>query len=98
MLDCLKLLPTIIYYVADGFYAKDKIINGLTSNGKHLITKLRSDANLKYLNDKPPLKGQKVATRKYDGKVDFEKNGISDLSKWVLIESDEKYSHLTINT
>ena len=98
LLDCLKLLPTIVYYVADGFYAKDKIINCLTSNGKHLITKLRSDANLKYLNDKPPLKGQKGATRKYDGKVDFKKDGILDLSKCVLIGSDEKYSHLTINT
>ena len=39
-----------------------------------------------------------MATGKYDGKVDFKKDGISDLSKWVLIGSDEKYSHLTINT
>lgn len=50
ILDCLKSLPTIVYYVADGFYAKDNIMIGLTSNGKHLITKLRSDANLKYLS------------------------------------------------
>jgi hypothetical protein len=98
ILDCLKTLPTIVYYVADGFYAKEKIINGLTNNGKHLITKLRSDANLKYLNDKTRLKGQRGATRKYDGKVDFKKNGISDLSKWVLVGSDEKYPHLTIYT
>jgi hypothetical protein len=98
ILDCLKSLPTIVYYVADGFYAKEKIINGLTSNGKHLITKLRSDANLKYLNDKPRLKGQKGATRKYNGKVDFKNNGISDLSKWVFVGCDEKYPHLTIYT
>lgn len=98
ILDCLKSLPTIIYYVADGFYAKEKIINGLTSNGKHLITKLRTDANLKYLNEKPRLKGQRGATRKYDGKVNFKKNGISDLSKWVLVGSDEKYPHLIIYT
>lgn len=98
ILDCLKSLPTIVYYVADGFYAKDKIMSGLTSNGKHLITKLRSDANLKYLNDKPRLKGQKGASRKYNGKVDFKKNGISDLSKWILIGADEKYPHLTIYT
>jgi hypothetical protein len=32
----LKSLPTIVYYIADGFYAKDKIINGLTSNGKQM--------------------------------------------------------------
>ena len=93
ILDCLKYLPSIIYYVADGFYAKNKIINGLTTNGKHLITKLRTDANLKYLNDKPRQKGQKGASRKYDGKVDFK-----DLAKWELIGSDEKYPHLTIYT
>ena len=98
ILDCLKSLPTIVYYVADGFYAKGKIINGLTSNGKHLITKLRSDANLKYLNEKPRLKGQQGASRKYNGKVDLRKMGVSDLSKWELVGFDEKYSHLTIYT
>lgn len=89
ILDCLKSLPTIVYYVADGFYAKDNIMSDLTNNGKHLITKLRSDANLKYLNDKPRIKGQRGASRKYDGKVDFKKNGISDLSKWILVGADE---------
>jgi hypothetical protein len=98
ILDCLKSLPTIVYYVADGFYAKDKIINGLTSNGKHLITKLRSDANLKYLNEKPRLKGQRGASRKYNGKVDLRKMGVSELSKWELVGADEKYPHLTIYT
>lgn len=98
ILDALKFLPTIVYYVADGFYAKCKIINGLTNNQKHLITKFRPDANLKYLNDKPRLKGQKGATRKYDGKVKFTKNGTSDLSKWILVGTDEKYPHLTIYT
>ena len=53
---------------------------------------------MKYLNKKPRLKGQKGATRKYDGKVDFKKNGISDLSKWILVGPDEKYPHLTIYT
>jgi hypothetical protein len=98
ILDCLKSLPTIVYYVADGFYAKEKIINGLTSNGKHLITKLRSDANLKYLNEKLRLKGQRGASRKYNGKVDFKNNGITDLSKWILVGPNEKYHHLTIYT
>jgi uncharacterized membrane protein YqaE (UPF0057 family) len=93
ILDCLKYLPSIVYYVADGFYAKNKIINGLTSDGKHLITKLRTDADLRYLNNKPRQKGQRGASRKYDGKVNF-----TDLSKWELIGSDEKYPHLTIYT
>ena len=63
-----------------------------------MITKLRSDANLKYLNEKPRLKGQRGASRKYNGKVDLRKMGVSDLSKWELVGFDEKYSHLTIYT
>ena len=93
ILDCVKHLPAIIYYVADGFYAKSKIINGLLSMNKHLITKSRTDANLKYLHNQPRKKGQRGASRKYDGKVDFK-----DLTKWELIGSDEKYPHLTIYT
>jgi len=93
LLDCLKHLPSIVYYVADGFYDKSKIINGLVENEKHLITKLRTDANLKYLNHKPRKDRQKGASRKYNGKVKFD-----DLSKWDLIGSDEKYPHLAIYT
>ena len=44
---------------------KDEIFHGLTSHGKHLITRQRLDANLKYLNDKPRLKGQRGASRKF---------------------------------
>jgi hypothetical protein len=79
------------------FFNKN-IQRSIVSNGKYLITKLWSDANLKYLNQKLRLKGQRGATRKYDGKVDFKKHGISDLSKWILVGSDEKYPHLTIYT
>ena len=93
VLDCLKHLPSVVYYVADGFYAKSKIVNGLIAHNKHLITKLRTDANLKYLHNQPRKKGQRGASRKYDGKVDFK-----DLSKWELIGPDEKYPHLTIYT
>jgi Transposase DDE domain len=91
ILDCLPKLTSIIYFVADGFYAKTKIFDTLSNNSKHLITKLRVDANLKYLNNKPRTKSQRGATSKYDGKVVF-----NDLSKWVFIGSDEKYAHLSI--
>ena len=89
VLDCLKYLPSIVYYVADGLYAKVKIVNGLSGAGKHLITRLRTDANLKYINTSPRQKGQKGASRKYDGKVTF-----TDLSKWELVGQDEKNLHL----
>ena len=93
ILDCLPKLTSLIYFVADGFYAKTKIFETLINQGKHLITKLRVDANLKYLNNKPRTKGQGGAPAKYDGKVIF-----NDLSKWVLVGPDEKYPHLSIYT
>ena len=45
--------------------AKDEIFHGSTSHEKHLITTQRLNANLKYLNDKPRLKGQRGASRKF---------------------------------
>ena len=53
--------------------AKDEIFHGSTSHEKHLITTQRLNANLKYLNDKPRLKGQRQTSRKYDSKVDLRK-------------------------
>jgi Transposase DDE domain len=91
ILDCLPYLANITYFVADGFYAKSKVFELLISKGKHLITKLRTDANLQYLNTKLRAEGQRGKLAKCDGKVDFK-----DFSKWNLIGSDEKYSHLTI--
>ena len=44
VLDCLKHLPSIVYYVADGFYAKGKIVNGLIAHNKHLITNRIAEA------------------------------------------------------
>lgn len=48
ILDCLPRLTQVRYFVADGFYAKTKIIKALLSMNKHLITKLRPDANLMF--------------------------------------------------
>ena len=47
ILDCLGVLPKVQYWVGDGYYAKHKVFNTLTGAGKHLITRLRSDANLR---------------------------------------------------
>ena len=64
---CLKADET--YLVVDGFFSKEKFINGLTALNLHQIGKLRWDANCRYLYTGPkPEKGsgrQKV----YDGKV-----------------------------
>jgi hypothetical protein len=65
-------LPTSIRYgVLDGYYAKIKVINGFFEQNLHLISKLRHDANLRWLYNGP----QKPRGRRklYDGKVYFDK-------------------------
>ncbi|MFO8231392.1 MAG: hypothetical protein R6U20_01875 [Longimonas sp.] len=39
----------VSYWVRDGFYAKQKVFDAVTGLGGDLITRLRSDANLRYL-------------------------------------------------
>lgn len=95
ILDLLPHLKAVTYIVADGFYAKAKVFNCICQHGKQLITKLRPDANLRYLfhGEHPP--GKKGAKKKYDGKVCLKK---LDLSKWVHIGTDLKYHYLQIYT
>lgn len=45
------------------------------------------------MHNQPRQKGQRGTSRKCNGKIKFD-----DLSKWDLIDQDEKYSHLTIYT
>lgn len=71
----LGFLPSNIYLVADSFYAKTKFINGVIGHKLHLISKLRHDADLRWLytgTQKP-----KGRPRQYAGKVSFD-----DLSRF----------------
>jgi len=87
-------LKPIKYFVADGYYAKIKVFAAMESVNKHLITKLRPDANLRYLYTGPRTSKQ-GKPRQYDGKVIW-KN--LDLSKWHYVGTDEKYDYLKIFT
>lgn len=92
--DCIIQIPEIVYYTADGFYAKVKVIETTKAHGKHLISKLRPDANLRYILDRekyPDAHGNK----KYDGKVNW---SALNLDKWEFIGVDERHSHLRIYT
>jgi hypothetical protein len=91
VLDCLPQLKAIVYFVADGFYAKTKFIDGLRSQHKHIITKLRADANLYYLSDEPRKQGQRGPNKKYAGKVDCK-----DMSKWEWVGTDTKHAHVIL--
>lgn len=87
-------LQRIQHIVADGFYAKNKVFNTVDQLDKSLITKLRPDANLRYLYHGPRT-GKQGRPTQYDGKVDW-KN--LDLSKWEYIGTDDKYNYLEIYT
>lgn len=68
-------LPTSLkYWVVDGFYSKRKFVDGVVGLNLQVISKLRSDADMRYLytgEQKP-----RGAKRKYDGKVE-----LGDLSR-----------------
>jgi hypothetical protein len=61
--DGLGYLTEVRYWVGDGYYAKRKVFNTLSVHGKDLITKLRSDANLRFV--KAPHR------RRYGSKVRY---------------------------
>ena len=68
--NCQDKLLKIKYFVGDGFYAKTKVFETMSELNKHFITKLRPDANLRYLFEgkHPKRLGRKNI---YAGKVDF---------------------------
>lgn len=88
--DCIGHLTQVRYFVADGFYAKKKMFMALFSINKHLITKLRPDANLKFRleGEHPKRKGPKSP---YQGKAVY-----NDLSKWHFKGKDAKFDYLSV--
>ena len=70
------------YVVSDGFYSKIKWVKGVTALKLDVISKLRSDADLRYVYtgaQKP-----RGRHRKYDGKVD-----LTDVSRMTLVRELE---------
>ena len=84
------LLPTgISHLVSDGYYAKQKFIDSTCEFGLHVISKLRHDANLRYLFNGPHPK-RRGARKKYDGKVE-----LRDLSRLTPIPIAKKITLYT---
>jgi DDE superfamily endonuclease len=65
-----RLPPAVTYHCVDGYFAKKKYIDEVVALQLHPITKLRHDANCRFLytGPHPHRRGRK---RKYDGKVNF---------------------------
>lgn len=83
--ECLP--KTVRYGVFDGAFAHKKFVSGVRELGLHVVSKLRCDANLRYLYDGPQHK--RGRRRLYDGKV-----LCNDLSRWQSLGQVEAHLHL----
>jgi len=63
------LPPALQYWVVDGFYSKKKFVDGVVALNLQVISKLRRDADLRYLYS--GWQKSRGAKRKYDGKVEL---------------------------
>ncbi len=65
--DTLKSISK--YLVADAWFSKKSFVDQIISLDMHLVSRLRDDADLRYLS-KAPLTGKRGRPRKYTGKID----------------------------
>lgn len=63
-----KILSLTSYVVADAFFSKKGFVDQLSEMELHLVSKLRDDADLLYLNKQGPT-GKRGRTAKYGGKL-----------------------------
>jgi hypothetical protein len=63
------------YFVADAWFSKRPFVDGITKIGMHLISRLRDDADLRYLCNEEAT-GKRGRPKKYNGKIN-----ISDIDK-----------------
>ena len=87
-----RLPPSIKYHCVDGYYAKKKYIDEVSSLDLHAITKLRSDAACLFLYTGPHPK-RKGARRKYDGKVNWQ-----DLRRFDSLGTLAEAAHVQVYT
>lgn len=87
-----RLPATVIYHCVDGYFAKKKYMDEVVALKLHPITKLRHDANCRFLytGPHPHRRGRK---RKYAGKVNFH-----DLSRFECVGTLEEKPHIHLST
>ena len=80
-LDCARpyLPPQVHYLAVDGAYAKEGFVSGVVELNLHVISKLRCDANLRFLYT--GAQKRRGRRRKYAGKVD-----LTHLSGFTFVE------------
>ena len=91
--DCLPRLAELLYWVGDGFYAKKEVFELFARGGRHLITRLRCDADLYHLWQGGRQPGQRGPTRKYGEKARFD-----ELGGWVAAGPHPVHGHVSLYT
>ena len=87
-----RLPQTVTYHCVDGYFAKKKYIDEVVALKLHPITKLRHDANCRFLYTGPHPK-RRGPKRTYDGKVTFQ-----DLHRFVALGPLEERAHIHLYT
>ena len=87
-----RLPPQVTYHCVDGYFAKKKYLDDAVRLNLHLITKLRCDADCRFLYSGPYSK-RRGARRKYDGKVNFQ-----DLRRFASLGTLAEADHLHLYT
>ena len=82
-----KLIQHSRHIVADAYFAVHDFANGLEEHGFHLVSRFRSDADLRYLYQGGRI-GKKGRPKLYDGKINFKDLDPDKVSK-VNLSPDE---------
>jgi Transposase DDE domain len=75
-----QLPPAVQYLAVDGAYAKESFVTAAVEIGLDVVSKLRCDANLRYLYT--GVQKRRGRPRKYDGKVD-----LRDVSRFTWVDT-----------
>jgi hypothetical protein len=80
------LTPISKYMVADAWFSKKSFVDQIVFMDMHLVSRLRDDADLRYINREEPT-GKKGRPRKYSGKII-----LNDIDKdyFTFISQDEE--------
>jgi len=81
-----SLMAISKYLVADAWFSKKTFVDPIVSMGMHLISRLRDDADLRYISTEEPT-GKKGRPRKYAGKIIPE---VIDKDYFTLVSKDEE--------
>jgi hypothetical protein len=87
-----RLPERVHYHCVDGYFAKKKYIDEVVALKLHPITKLRADADCRFLYPGPHPK-RRGAKRKYDGKVNFQ-----DLQRFDALGTLAEHAHVHLYT